>query len=66
MARYDSLRVLLALATHRDMEILQFDVRTAFLYGELEEDIYMEVPEGLRKSDQNKRKVCKLQKSLWA
>lgn len=46
--RYDSLRVLLAIAAQNDLELTQFDVQTAFLYGELEERIFMEVPEGVK------------------
>jgi len=47
VARYDSLRVLLSLAASRDLDISQLDIKTAFLYGELKENIYMEIPEGL-------------------
>lgn len=61
---YDSIRVLLALAAQRDLEIKQFDVRTAFLYGELKENIYMVAPEGLELPKNNTEMVCKL-KSLY-
>lgn len=44
--RHDSLRVFLAKATQEGYELMQFDVCTAFLYGELEEEIFMKVPEG--------------------
>ncbi|UYV66641.1 K02A2.6-like, partial [Cordylochernes scorpioides] len=47
VVRYDSVRVLLALATVMDMEIMQFDIKTAFLNGDLDEDIYMQIPEGI-------------------
>ncbi|KAL0387826.1 UNVERIFIED_CONTAM: Retrovirus-related Pol polyprotein from transposon TNT 1-94, partial [Sesamum radiatum] len=40
------------------------DVKTAFLYGELEEEIYMDQPEGFV-AHGNERKVCKLVKSLY-
>lgn len=60
--RYDSVRLLLSVAAKEDFEIMQFDVKTAFLYGELKEEIYMEVPEGV---DANSSKVCKLNKSLY-
>ena len=43
---YDSLRVLLALVAQEDLEVVQFDVKIAFLYGNLEEKIHMEVPQG--------------------
>lgn len=39
--RYDSIRVLFALATINDVEIKQFDVKTVFLYGELLEEVFM-------------------------
>jgi len=45
------------------MEILQFDIKTAFLYGDLTEEIYMKQPEGFQNDDQEI--VCKLRKSLY-
>ncbi|CAB0039372.1 unnamed protein product [Trichogramma brassicae] len=47
VVRYDSLRMLLALVAQKDPEITTFDVRTAFLYGSLQEEIDMEIPLGL-------------------
>lgn len=61
--RYDSLYILLAVATEMDLEICQFDVRTAFLYGELTEEIYMKVPSGLNVSGKNM--ACRLLKALY-
>lgn len=61
-SRYDSIRVLLSIAARDALQIEQFDVKTAFLYGELSEDIYMEVPEGL---ETQSSKVCKLIKSIY-
>lgn len=46
VARHATLRALLAVAAERDLEIEQVDVKTAFLNGRLEEDIYMEAPSG--------------------
>ena len=40
------------------------DVVTAFLSGDLKEDIFMQIPEGLR-NQKNENKVCKLEKSLY-
>ena len=48
VVRYDSLRILLAVAAQLDLEIVQFDIRSAFLYGELEEEIYVKVPKGMK------------------
>lgn len=41
-----SLRTLLALATKRRDHIVKFDIKTAFLYGDLKEQIFMELPKG--------------------
>lgn len=62
VARYESVRTLLAIAAERDLEIEQFDVKTAFLYGDLTEEIYMDVPEGVVA---DKNQVCRLQRSLY-
>uniref|UniRef100_A0A1Y1NHZ0 Retrovirus-related Pol polyprotein from transposon TNT 1-94 n=1 Tax=Photinus pyralis TaxID=7054 RepID=A0A1Y1NHZ0_PHOPY len=60
--RYESIRILLSLAAKYDYEIIQFDVKTAFLYGELDEEIYMSPPNG---ANINPNLVCKLKKSLY-
>jgi hypothetical protein len=60
-AMYKTLRVALSLVAKWDHELAQFDVPTAFLYAPVEEDIYMELPEGFQKSGM----VCKLLKSLY-
>ncbi|PHT29367.1 hypothetical protein CQW23_31044 [Capsicum baccatum] len=46
VTRITSIRMLIALAAVYDLQIHQMDVKTAFLNGELEEEIYMEQPEG--------------------
>ncbi|CAK1594594.1 unnamed protein product [Parnassius mnemosyne] len=60
--RFDSIRIILSLAARENYELQQFDVKTAFLYGELSEDVYMEVPEGVHAEP---RKICKLIKSIY-
>ena len=44
--KYSSIRVLLAIFALFDIELEQLDVKTTFLHGELEEQIYMHQPEG--------------------
>ena len=46
VTRITSIRMLIALAAVYDLKIHQMDVKTTFLNGELEEEIYMEQPEG--------------------
>ena len=50
VARYDSFKMLLlvAIAAHMGWKPQQMDVKTAFLYGTLKEEIYMRLPEGYR------------------
>ena len=62
VGRYGTARVLLALAAAMDWEVHQMDVTTAFLYGDLEEDIYMRQPEGF---NDGSGRVWKLRKSLY-
>ena len=56
--------MVLAIVALRNLEIHQMDVKTAFLNGDLDEEIYMEQPEGFVAPGQEK-KVCKLVKSLY-
>jgi hypothetical protein len=64
VVRYDTVRVLLSVAAALDLEMTQFDIKTAFLYGNLDEEIFMEEPEGFETS-RNGALVCKLKKSLY-
>ena len=64
VSRYESIWYILAHAALLDWEIKAMDVKTAFLYGELKEEIYMEQPEGFVVKRQEK-KVCKLIKSIY-
>ena len=50
VVKMSSIRVVLSLAASLDLEVEQMDVKTAFLHGDLEEEIYMEQPEGFRVS----------------
>lgn len=60
--RYDSIRIILSIAAKYNLEIQQFDVKTAFLNGFLEEDIFIEFPKGVSVKNDF---VLKLNKSLY-
>ncbi|KAK8625728.1 hypothetical protein V6N13_056889 [Hibiscus sabdariffa] len=61
---FKSIRILLAIAAFHDYEIWQMDVKTTFLNGKLEEDMFMTQPEGFV-TPKNVGKVCKLQRSIY-
>jgi hypothetical protein len=62
VARSGTIRSVIAVAANEGMDLMQFDVSTAFLYGSLDEVIYMEQPEGYHDGT---NKVCKLLRSLY-
>jgi len=45
---YETVQLLLAIAALEDLDIQSVDVKTAYLYGDLDEEIYMEQPEGFK------------------
>jgi len=59
-----SIRIVLALVALLDLELQQLDVKTTFLHGDLDEEIYMEQPEGFARNC-NKKFVWRLKKSLY-
>jgi hypothetical protein len=46
IVKYSSIRAFFGIVAMRDLELEQLDVKTTFLHGELEEEIYMDQPEG--------------------
>ena len=64
VAMLKSIRILLSMAASLDYEIWQMDVKTAFLNGNLDEEIYMSQPEGFQEKGQG-QKVCRLLKSIY-
>ena len=58
-----TLRCVLALAAHMDMDLAQIDVKIAFLHGDLQEEIYMQQSEGFEEEGKDKL-VCKLKKNM--
>ncbi|KAG8492474.1 hypothetical protein CXB51_009570 [Gossypium anomalum] len=63
VVKHSSIRALLGIVAMHDLELEQLDVKTAFLHGELEKDIYMQQPEGFIVSEKEDY-VCLLRKSL--
>ena len=61
-ARMKSEHIVCHIAAALDWELYQIDVKTAYLYGDLDEEIYMEQPEGFVK---DKTKVWRLHRSLY-
>lgn len=64
MVRMESVRTLIAMAVQRGMHLHHVDITRAFLNGELEEEVYMEQPEGFI-TPGTEHLVCKLKKSIY-
>ncbi len=64
VAKLTSIRVLLSLAANLDWPLHQFDVKNAFLHGDLEEEVYMDLPPGYTATSGDEV-VCKLQRALY-
>ena len=64
VVKYSSIRILLAIAAYNDLELDQMDVKTAFLHGNLEEEILMDQPEGFIEEG-TEDMVCLLKRSLY-
>lgn len=62
VVRFTSIRAILAIAAQRKMELRQFDVKTAFLNGDLSDIVYMQQPTGF---DDKSGRICMLKKSLY-
>ena len=64
VARFESIRTVIALAAKYGLKLHQMDVTTAFLNGDLKEEVYMQQPEGfVEKGKQHL--VCKLRRSIY-
>ena len=64
VVKITSIRTVLSIAASMDLEVEQLDVKTTFLHGDLEEEIYMQQPEGFVKKGKENL-VCRLKKSLY-
>lgn len=64
VVRHSTVRLILALATSCKWPLRQLDIKNAFLHGELQEEVYMQQPQGFVDS-QHPKYVCRLLKSLY-
>jgi len=64
VSKKDSFRIIMALVAHYDLELHQMDVKTAFLNGDLEEDVYIDQPVGFDEEGKE-HMVCKLKRSIY-
>jgi hypothetical protein len=64
VARLESIRILLAYATHHSFKLFQMDVKSAFLNGPIKEEVYVEQPPGFE-DDRYPDHVYKLSKALY-
>jgi hypothetical protein len=68
VAKFASIRAILAIAAIEDLEIQQMDVKSAFLNGDLKEEVYIDQPEGYEvkiDTDNSQKLACKLRKTLY-
>jgi hypothetical protein len=64
VSKKDSFQIVMVLVAHYDLELHQMDVKTAFLNGGLQENVYMAQPEGFVMEDKEHMR-CKLKKSIY-
>ena len=64
VVRMESVRTVVGLAVRHGLKLHQLDITTAFLNGELEEEVYMHQPEGFV-ADGQEDLVCKLKRSIY-
>ena len=64
MARLDTIRLVTAFVVQKGWAIYQLDVKSAFLHGELNEEVFVEQPRGYEKKG-NEQKVYKLKRALY-
>jgi hypothetical protein len=64
VSRMEAIILILAYACSKNIKVYQMDVKSTFLNGDLEEEVYIEKPEGFQLSE-NENYVCRLKKALY-
>jgi Reverse transcriptase (RNA-dependent DNA polymerase)/Integrase core domain/gag-polypeptide of LTR copia-type len=64
VTKMNTVRTVMSVAVNCDWPLFQMDVKNAFLQGELEEEVYMELPPGLQ-VDNEEKIVCRLKKAIY-
>jgi Reverse transcriptase (RNA-dependent DNA polymerase) len=64
VTKMNTVRTVMSIAVNHDWPLFQMDVKNIFLQGELEEEVYMDVPPGLQ-VDTQKKVVCRLKKAIY-
>jgi hypothetical protein len=64
VARYEAIHFLLTYIALKDWKLKAIDIKTAFLYGKLNKEIYIEQPKGFAKREQENQ-VCRLKKAIY-
>ena len=64
VARYTSIRALISIAAEMGWKIHQMDVKTTFLNGIIQEEVYVEKPQGFEIHERESR-VCRMKKALY-
>src|SRR6185295_7842300 len=64
VARFETVRLVLAIAAQKQLPVFQFDVKSAFLNGEIQEEVFVEQPDGFIKKGEES-KVLRLNKALY-
>ena len=64
MAKMNTVRMLVSCAANFGWKLYQLDVKTAFLHGDFQEEVYMEIPPCFG-TEQAMGKICRLKKSFY-
>ena len=62
---YRTMRMILAVCAHEGLEMRQFDISTAFLNGQLDEEVYMRAPSGAKSVASSSGRVLRLRRALY-